>query len=128
VPTARNEGEDPSKRLGRASVSPRLLAIARNVAVGQALRARREVSQHGIDVLGSETVETLVLKDGRLSRLATRLATLPERERELLALKHGAGASHRAIARLTGVSASKVGPILSRVVASLRVAWSGNPS
>ena len=48
---------------------------------------------------------------------------LPERERELLALKYGADATNRAIATLTGLSESNVGTILHRTVVSLRARW-----
>ncbi|HKC11419.1 MAG TPA: sigma factor-like helix-turn-helix DNA-binding protein, partial [Vicinamibacteria bacterium] len=51
------------------------------------------------------------------------LDELPERNRGLLALKYGAGATNRAIARLTGLSESNVGTILHRVVTALRSRW-----
>ena len=56
-------------------------------------------------------------------RLSALLADLPERDRELLALKYGAGATNRAIAKLTGLGESNVGTILHRVVAALRTRW-----
>ena len=56
----------------------------------------------------------------RLSRL---LAGLPERERELVALKYGSGMTNRAIAKATGLSESNVGTILHRTVGQLRAAW-----
>ena len=48
---------------------------------------------------------------------------LPEREREVIALRYGSGLTNRAIARLTGLSESNVGTILHRTVARLREAW-----
>jgi RNA polymerase sigma-70 factor (ECF subfamily) len=48
---------------------------------------------------------------------------LPERERELLSLKYGAGLTNRAIARLTGLSESNVGTLLHRTIAGLRTEW-----
>jgi len=48
---------------------------------------------------------------------------LPERERELLALKYGAGATNRAIADVMGISESNVGTILYRTVQKLRTEW-----
>ena len=51
------------------------------------------------------------------------LAALPERERELLALKYGADATNRAIATITGLGESNVGTILHRTVVSLRARW-----
>ena len=56
-------------------------------------------------------------------RLAALVGALPERERELLALKYGAGATNRAIARLTGLGESNVGTILHRTIAALRARW-----
>lgn len=45
------------------------------------------------------------------------------RERELIALKYGAGINNRLIAQLTGLSESNVGTILHRVVQTLRSRW-----
>jgi RNA polymerase sigma-70 factor (ECF subfamily) len=58
-----------------------------------------------------------------LARLAALTANLPERERELLALKYGASLNNRMIAGLTGLSESNVGTILHRLVRSLRAKW-----
>jgi RNA polymerase sigma-70 factor (ECF subfamily) len=44
---------------------------------------------------------------------------LPDRERELLALKYGSGLTNREIAGLTGVSESNIGTILYRTVRRL---------
>ncbi len=52
-----------------------------------------------------------------------RLPQVADRERDILALKYGAGISNRAIARLTGLSESNVGTILSRTLVKLRAAW-----
>jgi RNA polymerase sigma-70 factor (ECF subfamily) len=57
---------------------------------------------------------------GRLARLLERLE---DRERELVALKYGAGLTHREIGRLTGLTETNVGTILHRTVESLRSAW-----
>ena len=70
-----------------------------------------------------ETPETAALRAGQSRRLAELLRALPERERELLALKYGADATNRAIATLTGLSESNVGTILHRTVVSLRARW-----
>ena len=58
-----------------------------------------------------------------LRRLGALLGALPAREKELLALKFGASATNRAIAKLTGLSESNVGTILHRTIVSLRAAW-----
>jgi RNA polymerase sigma-70 factor (ECF subfamily) len=51
------------------------------------------------------------------------MAVLPEREREILALKYGAGATNRAIADVAGLSESNVGTIIHRTVQLLRSRW-----
>jgi RNA polymerase sigma-70 factor, ECF subfamily len=51
------------------------------------------------------------------------LATLPPRQRELIAMKYGADMTNRAIARATGLSESNVGTILHRAVEDLRGRW-----
>jgi RNA polymerase sigma-70 factor, ECF subfamily len=56
-------------------------------------------------------------------RLAGLLEGLPERERELIALKYGAGLNNRQIAGLTNLSETNVGSILHRTVQKLRSQW-----
>ena len=56
-------------------------------------------------------------------RLAALVERLPDRERELLALKYGVGMTNRAIAELTGLSESNVGTIVHRAVQTLRRDW-----
>jgi RNA polymerase sigma-70 factor (ECF subfamily) len=51
------------------------------------------------------------------------MADLPERDRELLALKYGAGLTNRAIAKATGLSESNVGTIAHRAVDAIRKRW-----
>ncbi len=108
-----------------AAFSTWLLAIARNVAVDYS-RARREHASldsaaHVIAPAGSPEDEGARASDRE--RLAALLAGLPERERELLALKYGAGATNRAIAEVTGLSESNVGTIIHRAVQTLRRDW-----
>jgi RNA polymerase sigma-70 factor (ECF subfamily) len=74
-------------------------------------------------VRDEETPETAALRAGQSRRLTELLRALPERERELLALKYGADVTNRAIAMLTGLSESNVGTILHRTVVSLRSRW-----
>jgi RNA polymerase sigma-70 factor (ECF subfamily) len=72
---------------------------------------------------GDATPEEAALRRADSERLTRLLAQLPERERELLALKYGADLTNRAIARVTGLSESNVGTILHRTVHALRTRW-----
>jgi RNA polymerase sigma-70 factor (ECF subfamily) len=58
-----------------------------------------------------------------LATLNALLAELPQRERELVALKYCAGLTNRAIAGLLKLSESNVGTILERVTRRLREHW-----
>jgi RNA polymerase sigma-70 factor (ECF subfamily) len=111
-------------RRERAAVGTWLLSIARNVATDH-FRARRvDVSLEDAPALSRDaSMDEDIQRHADQRRLAALLATLPERERELLALKFGADETNRAIARLTGLSESNVGTILSRTVAALRNRW-----
>jgi RNA polymerase sigma-70 factor (ECF subfamily) len=68
-------------------------------------------------------VEEVVAEREERDRLAALLARLPARERELIALKYGAGLTNREIARLSGLSETNVGTILHRTVQRLREEW-----
>ena len=101
-----------------------LLAIARNVAVDH-MRARREHAplEAAEDASAPGTPEEDNARASDAERLRALLARLPERDRELIALKYGSGATNRAIAKLTGLSESNVGTIVHRVVQTLRRDW-----
>jgi len=110
-------------RRDRAAVSTWLVAIARNVATDHLRRARPELPLEDGFARDEATPETAALLDADRRRLSGLLAGLPERERELLALKYGAGETNRAIAKATGLGESNVGTILHRTVAELRARW-----
>jgi RNA polymerase sigma-70 factor (ECF subfamily) len=105
-----------------------LLRIAHNLAIDH-LRARRNhlPIDAGLAIAGEETLEHEAERDSDLARLGALTARLPERERELIALKYGAAIDNRLIARLTGLSESNVGTILHRVVRALRKEWENAP-
>ncbi|MGE5138842.1 MAG: RNA polymerase sigma factor, partial [Rudaea sp.] len=71
--------------------------------------------------------EEQAAKDADVERLALLLARLSPRQRELLALKYGAGLTNREIARLLDLSESNVGTILFRAVQDVRVHWEEKP-
>jgi RNA polymerase sigma-70 factor, ECF subfamily len=101
-----------------------LLAIARNVAVDHYRSARDHAPLEAADAVATGvTPEDEAERRSDLERLSRLLARLPERERELVALKYGAGITNRSIARVMGLSESNVGTILHRVVESLRAEW-----
>jgi RNA polymerase sigma-70 factor (ECF subfamily) len=102
-----------------------LLTIARNVAIDH-LRARQR--SEPLDVAATvpaldATPEQQAVQHSEAQRLAALLATLPPRQRELIAMKYGADMTNRAIARATGLSESNVGTILHRAVEELRGRW-----
>ena len=74
-----------------------------------------------------ESVESLIQQRSDFEGLSALLAQLAERERELVALKYGAGLTNRAIADLNGMSESNVGTILHRVTQQLRATLEEKP-
>ncbi len=101
-----------------------LFTVAKNVARDYFRHCRQEVP---LEWAGSLTdpdlVEEVVAEREDQARLAVLLARLPARERELIALKYGAGLTNREIARLSGLSETNVGTILHRTVQRLREEW-----
>ena len=101
-----------------------LFGIARNAALDE-LRRRRRVAMAGDASRGRST--SAGAEDGAevaLRRTAVRaaLATLPAREREIVALKFHAGLSNAEMARVLGVSESAAGTLLYRTMEKLRKA------
>ena len=101
-----------------------LLTIARHVAIDH-YRARKPnvPIDEAAGMPGGETPEELSERRSDFDRLNRLLVALPERERELVALKYGAEMSNRAIAKATRLSESNVGTILHRSIQSLRAQW-----
>ena len=107
-----------------AGFSTWLLAIARNVAIDH-YRARRvhaplEAAGH---VSGGADPGELSERWSEFERLGRLLEKLSEREREIIALKFGAGWTTRAIGRAIHLSESNVGTLLHRSVQALRADW-----
>jgi len=108
-----------------AAFSTWLLSIARNVAADH-LRARRPhvaLDEAASVATATGTPEDEAVRHSDGERLAALLPLLPERERELLAMKYGAGMTNRAIATATGLTESNVGTIVHRAVQTLRERW-----
>ena len=113
-----------------AGFSTWLLTIARNVAIDHLRARQRPLSYETLDAAASvasagRTPEQQALDQSEAERLARLLATLEPRQRELIAMKYGAGMTNRQIAYATGLSESNVGTILHRVVETLRRRWNG---
>lgn len=107
-----------------AGFSTWLFSIAQNIGTDH-LRARREhlPIDAALEVRAEGTPDQDAELRSDLARLALLCGALPERERELVALKYGAVINNRLIAQLTGLSESNVGTILHRVVQTLRERW-----
>ena len=108
-----------------AGFSTWLFKIAQNVRIDFLNARRRQYLpiEAAIEVATETTPESTVERESDLARLDRLTKDLPDRERELIALKYGAGINNRLIARLTGLSESNVGTILHRVVQTLRSQW-----
>lgn len=111
-------------RRDRAAFSTWLMTIARHVAIDYQRRQRPTLPlDEGLARAEGASVEERAQQADDVARLGALLARLETDERELVALKYGAGLTNRAIAGLTGLSESNVGTILYRVVHRLRAQW-----
>jgi RNA polymerase sigma-70 factor (ECF subfamily) len=107
-----------------AAFSTWLFAIARNVAIDHQRSAHALVPlEQAANVSAGATPEDEASNRSDAQRLASLMTGLTDRDRELLALKYGAGMNNRAIAVATGLSESNVGTILHRAIEALRARW-----
>jgi RNA polymerase sigma-70 factor (ECF subfamily) len=107
-----------------AGFSTWLMAIARNVAIDHYRRRRDHAPLEAAEQVagGDDPHETFERREA-FARLATLLAGLPERERELVAMKYGADLTNREIARQMNLTETNVGTLLHRIVHKLRAGW-----
>ncbi len=111
-----------------AAFSTWVFVIARHVSIDHIRRQRPEIPLEDIpDATTSGSPEETIERQSDLQRLEVLLGRLPARERELVALKYGAGLTNRDIAKLTGLSETNVGTILHRLVQALRAEWEEKP-
>ena len=107
-----------------AGFSTWLMAIARNVATDHYRRRRDHAPlEAAAHVAGGEEPHVATEAREEFAKLARLLAELPERDRELVSLKYGAGLTNRAIAKQVHLSETNVGSILHRAVQKLRAGW-----
>jgi RNA polymerase sigma-70 factor (ECF subfamily) len=101
-----------------------LLRIARNAAIDHLRTAHVHAPlDEAMTACADGTPEEDALIASNFARLSALIGKLPERERELLALKYGGGATNRAIADVMDISESNVGTLLHRTVQRLRTEW-----
>ncbi len=115
-------------RYDLAAFSTWLFTIAKRVVIDYFRKPYPEISLNtAIKIANDETVESLIQQRSDFERLSALLAQLTDYERELFALKYGAGLTNRAIACLYGMNESSVGTILHRITQQLRAAWEEKP-
>jgi RNA polymerase sigma-70 factor (ECF subfamily) len=111
-------------RRDRSRFTTWLLTIARNVAIDHYRGRRLHVPiDEAAEIAAGSSPEDLSERRSNFERLSRLLQALPDRERELIALKYGAEMTNRAIARTTGLTESNVGTILHRTIQTLRAGW-----
>jgi RNA polymerase sigma-70 factor (ECF subfamily) len=107
-----------------AAFSTWIFTIARRLAQDHFRKHHYEIPLDEISNLGAnELIEDAAQQHADAARLSVLLARLADRERELVALKYGAGLTNRAIAQLSGLTESNVGVILYRTIQTLRSEW-----
>ena len=113
-----------SYRPERAPFGVWLYAIARNTITDHLrVSARRRtfpLESLSAQISDAPLPEQVVLRSADHDELLGAMSRLKRRDRDLLALKFGAGLTNRRIAALTGLSESNVGVILFRAIRRLR--------
>lgn len=109
---------------GSGSFAGWLFAIAHNT-VNNHLRSSRLRRWVSLDILTNRTTETpsleeLACRNEQLHQLMILIGHLSHQERDILALKFGAGLTNRRIAELTGLTESNIGVIIYRTIGKLR--------
>jgi len=114
-------------RRDRSAFSTWLFTIARNVATDYLRQHRADVSLDALhDHPAPDTPDTIYARHAEIAQLGALLAQLPDRDRELIALKYGAQLNNREIAKLVKLSESNVGTMMHRIVTKLRKQWTMN--
>ncbi|HEX2619900.1 MAG TPA: sigma-70 family RNA polymerase sigma factor [Phototrophicaceae bacterium] len=109
----------------RAAFNTWLFAIARHV-VSDHYRAQKRRRWMPFDLLRHHPTdapepEKTVIRNESNTHLLQAVARLGDREREVIALRFGAGLTNRQIATMTGLTENNIGVILHRALRRLRV-------
>jgi RNA polymerase sigma-70 factor (ECF subfamily) len=106
---------------GRGTARAWLFAIARNAALDELRRRRRQPQGELPDELpGDQDAEAALDQIARRTTVRDALAALPLREREVVLLKFHGQLSNSELARALGVSESNAGTRLHRALTRLR--------
>jgi RNA polymerase sigma-70 factor (ECF subfamily) len=101
-----------------------LFGITRHVTITHFRQNRKEQGLTELEPAEvSRPTEETTARQEEFERLASMLASLHEREREIFSLKYGAQFTNRSIAKIVGLTESNVGTILHRIVSRLREQW-----
>jgi RNA polymerase sigma-70 factor, ECF subfamily len=110
-------------RKDRAAFATWLFAIAKKEVLMYLRKRRVTLPISMAEAVTGDTTEDMVQHTQDIRQLSYLLTNLPEREREILALKYGADLNNREIAVVMELSESNVGTILNRVLQRLRGQW-----
>ena len=114
----------PSFDERKASYKTWLFTIAHNVVANHYRDRKNNFSLDSSEDLAADSdVEDTAEQKEDFRRLHELLATLPEREREVIALRYWGELSYKEIAARTGLNVNSIGPIISRSIVSLKKLW-----
>jgi RNA polymerase sigma factor (sigma-70 family) len=119
----------PDWRPGEAKVSTWVYRVAGNLCTDR-LRARKRRRAEALDDVaepesGAASVVSVLIEADRMAALAAALATLPDRQREAVVLRHIEGLSNPEIAEILQIGVEAVESLTARGKRGLAAALSG---